>query len=132
MTEQSRTVTLCIAGTQAEYGRRPDEAADCYRQAWDAVEDDYDACIAAHYLARIQPEADAVLHWNQLALAHADASGDERVQSFYPSLYVNLGQAYEALGQTAEAAACFEQAAGLGLVHKPDAAPPHRVAPPHR
>lgn len=123
MSGQSRTVALCIEGTQAEYRHRPDVAVECYRQAWEAAGDNYDACIAAHYLARFQPDAAAVLHWNQVALTHANASEDERVHAFYPSLYVNLGQAYEDVGRTAEAASCYARAAELGLVHEPGAPP---------
>jgi hypothetical protein len=50
-------------------------------------------------------------------LVRADAVGDERVRSFYPSLYVNMGAAYEALGDLAEARRYYDMAAELGLVH---------------
>lgn len=36
---------------------RPDAAATLYRQAWDAVQDEHEACIAAHYLARRPDDA---------------------------------------------------------------------------
>lgn len=123
MDQPSPTVALCIQGTEAEYGGNPAEAARCYQAAWDAAQDDYDACVAAHYLARYQPDPAAVLHWNQVALAHAEATDDARVQEFYPSLYVNLGWAYEQLGQTAAADIFYARAAQLGLVHKPGEAP---------
>ena len=45
-------IKLCIEGTQAEYRGQPDKAHDLYQQAWNAVRDDYEAAIAAHYLAR--------------------------------------------------------------------------------
>ena len=53
----SRTAQLCIAGTQAEYERRLDDARRLYREAWEAVTDDYDACYAHQdkwpFLARL-------------------------------------------------------------------------------
>ncbi|RGC68468.1 hypothetical protein C5N14_13190 [Micromonospora sp. MW-13] len=35
--------------------------------------DDYDACVAAHYLARQQDDPEEILRWNQEALRHAFA-----------------------------------------------------------
>ncbi len=58
------------------------------------------------------------LHWNQEALARADAVGDSRVRSFYPSLYLNMGHSYEVLGNRAEASRYYALAAGLGVVHQ--------------
>lgn len=46
-------------------------------------------------------------------MARAKAVGDERVDSFYPSLYLNLGQSYEALGLRLGK----EQKAGLAWVN---------------
>jgi tetratricopeptide (TPR) repeat protein len=51
------------------------------------------------------------LHWNQKALIRANAVGDDRVRSFYPSLYLNMGHAYEVLGNQAEARKYYELAA---------------------
>lgn len=48
-------VRLCAQGMQAEAEGRDAQARDLFLQAWEAAEDDYDACIAAHYLARHQP-----------------------------------------------------------------------------
>jgi hypothetical protein len=111
---------LCLDSTRAEFqGRREDARALC-RQAWQAAGDDYDACVAAHYVARYEETPEARLYWNQLALTHADAVGDERVRDFYPSLYVNLGRAHELLGHAAEAEQYYQLAAKLGLVHHSD------------
>ncbi len=60
-------------------------------QAWEAPTDDYEACVAAHYEARHQEGPQDALHWNQEALARAEVVGDDRVRSFYPSLYLNMG-----------------------------------------
>ncbi len=102
---------LCIAGMQAERAGRNDEARACYQQAWEISRNSYDACIAAHFLARRQDGAEASLHWNQVALDCAQAVGDERVYGFYPSLYLNLGWSYESLGDLAAARRCYETGA---------------------
>ncbi len=39
-----------------------------------------------------------VYAWNQRALDHANAVSDDRVKEFYPSLYLNMGQSFELLG----------------------------------
>jgi hypothetical protein len=105
-------VKLCARGMQAECEGRNDVARQLFEQAWAERTDDYDACIAAHYLARHQDGPPGNLHWNQLALRHADAVGDERVRGFYPSLYLNLGHAHEQHGDRGQAARYYQLAAG--------------------
>jgi hypothetical protein len=91
-------VELCAAGMAAE--GTPAEARRLFEQAWAARRDDYDACIAAHFLARHQGSADSTLHWNALAVRHAEAVTDGRAAELYASLYLNLGDAHAALGQS--------------------------------
>ncbi|HKN75284.1 MAG TPA: hypothetical protein VJW94_08905 [Candidatus Acidoferrum sp.] len=104
-------VLLCAAGMKAEMEARKDEARLLFLQAWEQSKDDFEACIAAHYVARHQETAKETLRWNQVSLALADAVGDERVQGFYPSLYLNMGKAYEDLGNREEAKRHYELAA---------------------
>jgi len=111
-------IQLCMEGTRAEFEHRLDDARLYYQQAWEARVDDYDACIAAHYVARFQGTPEDTLRWNQAALEHADAVKDGRVRDFYPSLYVNLGHAYEVLGDQVNAQSYYQLAADLGLVHQ--------------
>lgn len=117
MDAENQIMKLCLEGTRAEFEKRFDDARALYWQAWQAVTNDYEACIAAHYVARFQPTPQDTLRWNQEALDRADAVGDNRVASFYPSLYVNLGHAHEALGNQAQAAHYYKLAAELGLRH---------------
>ena len=118
MDTNNTVVKLCIEGTRAEFEGRIDDARALYLQAWQASTNDYEACIAAHYIAQHQTNPQDTLVWNQKALARADAVGDDRVSSFYPSLYVNLGHAYEMLGNQSEAERYYKLAADLGLVHQ--------------
>ncbi len=89
-----------------------------YQKAWEAAQDDYEACIAAHYVARHQENHQERLYWNQVALDKADAVNDERVQEFYPSLFLNMGQSYELLGDVVQAKRYYDLAAGLGAIHQ--------------
>lgn len=115
---ESLVVQLCTAGTQAEFQGRIDDASQLYIQAWQAVSNDYEACIAAHYVARFQKTLAETLRWNLTALHHAKAAGDERVKDFYPSLYLNIGRSYELLGNETEAQKYYALAAALGVVHQ--------------
>lgn len=113
-------IQLCMAGTRAEFEHCIEDACILYQQAWEARTDDYDACIAAHYVARFQDSAEESLQWNQISLEHADAVNDKRVKDFYPSLYLSLGHSYELVGNQSEAQRYYELAAELGVIHQPD------------
>lgn len=102
---------LCQDGMRAEADGRPADARALFEQAWERRTDDYDACVAAHYLARQQDDPEEILRWNQEALRRADAVGDDRVAAFYPSLHVGVAMANERLGKAAAARVAFERAA---------------------
>jgi len=104
-------VRLCVAGMRAEGDGRLDEARELFSQAWAARRDPFEACIAPHYVARHQDSPEETLRWNDEALRQADAVGDERVQAFFASLYLNLGHAHETLGHAAEARRFYDLAA---------------------
>lgn len=115
-------IQLCMRGTQAEFRGEIPTARALYQQAWEMAKNDYEACIAAHYLARHQESPEEVLRWNEEALRRANADrhsdfGDTRVGEFYPSLYLNMGQSHEKLGNQAEAQRYYDLAAALGFPH---------------
>ncbi|MFL7892261.1 MAG: hypothetical protein ACK2UM_15890 [Anaerolineales bacterium] len=110
-------IKLCVEGTRAEFQGQIDEARACYQKAWESAQDDYEACVAAHYMACHQDQPEERLHWNQVALEKAEAVGDARVSEFYPSLYLNLGQSHELLGNRTEAKHYYDLAAELGVLH---------------
>ncbi len=103
-------VQLCADGMRAEAEGRADEAKALYEQAWEAAGDDYERCIAAHYLARHQNGPEQALHWNAECLRYADRVGDERVTGFYPSLYLNMAHSHEQLGDRQRAEECYHAA----------------------
>ena len=102
-------VALCAAGMQLE--GTPEQARRCFEEAWAARRDDYDASIAAHFLARHQPTPAATLSWNVLALHHAQAVTDGRAAAFMASLYLNLADSYATAGELDAAAAAADKAA---------------------
>ncbi|NBD08702.1 MULTISPECIES: tetratricopeptide repeat protein [Corallococcus] len=110
MDPENPVVKLCGQGIQAELARRDDEARDCFQRAWDVASDDYEACIAAHYLARHQPTPEDTRHWNQVSLDRALAVDDARVRPFFASLHLNLGRCAEDQGDLPLARAHYQQA----------------------
>ncbi len=111
MDTSNPVVALCAEGIQAEGEGRNDDALGLFIQAWDKRTDDYDACVAAHYVARHQSTPEDSLRWNQEALTRADAVADDSAQDFYPSLCLNLGWSLENLGRRDDARAYYELAA---------------------
>jgi hypothetical protein len=114
----SPAIQLCIQGTQAEYQGRLANAKILYDQAWELAKNNLERCIAAHYIARFQDTPEARLRWNQKALEQANAAEYEQVKDFYPSLYLNMGQSYEQLGNQVEAEHYYALAAALGTPHQ--------------
>ena len=111
-------INLCIEGTQAEFQGQNDGARSLYQKAWEAAQDDFEACIAAHYVARLKADPHEKLRWNQIALDKAKAIADQRVDDFYPSLYLNMGRSFELLGRMESATRYYNLAAELGFPHR--------------
>jgi hypothetical protein len=107
-----------MAGTRAEFERRLDEARSLFAQAWDAAANDYEASMAAHYVAHLESDPAAALGWHLEALRRARL--DPHTAEFLPSLYVSLGGAYERVGDAEAARRYFDLAADCGLVHQPE------------
>jgi hypothetical protein len=89
----------------------PAEARRLFEQAWAARSDDFDAAVAAHFLARHQPTPVDTLHWNTVAVRHAEAVADGRAAELLASLYLNLGDAQANIGDMVSAAATARRAA---------------------
>jgi thioredoxin-like negative regulator of GroEL len=107
-----------MLGTQAEFEKRVGDAQRLYKEAWDSAADDYEKCIAAHYVAHLETEPHAALEWNLAALNYARQVQSELVKKFFPSLYVNLGHSYKVMGDAEQSDYYFKLAADLGLIHQ--------------
>lgn len=101
-------VALCAEAMAIE--GTGEEAKRLVERAWDLRRDDYDAALVAHFLARHQPTAADTLHWNALAIRHAEAVEDDRAKQFMASLYLNLADSQANVGDLTSAAATAERA----------------------
>lgn len=77
-----------------------------FAELWQALplDDFFHRCVLAHYMADLQTEPNAELHWDELALEAALAAAPESFEqqmpgvtwaSFLPSLHLNLASCYE-------------------------------------
>jgi tetratricopeptide (TPR) repeat protein len=112
-------IKLCLLGSEAEFKRDLDQARRLFQSAWEVASTDFEKCIAAHYVGHVAELPAEALRWHQRALHHARQAPEAAVAPFWPSLYVNLGQAYEDMNRPVEAATFFKLAAELGLQHRP-------------
>ncbi len=103
-------VALCAAGMAIE--AKPDEAKKLFEQAWEKRSDDFDAAIAAHYLARHQPSASDKLRWDALAVEHAERVPDDSAKEMFPSLYLNLASSLMEAGRMDDARNAAHTASG--------------------
>jgi hypothetical protein len=113
MDRENPIVKLCAEGMSLEAGGHPAEAAKVFVQAWQMATDDFEASIAAHYVARHQDSPVEALQWNQISLDRANLADKERVRGFYPSLYLNMGKAHEDLDHIEEAKHFYKLAEGI-------------------
>jgi tetratricopeptide (TPR) repeat protein len=110
MDPNNPVIQLCSQGMQAEAKGQFEDARAIFQQAWDIHANDYEGCIAAHYLARHQDSPEESLRWNQESLDRANAVADDSVKGFFPSLYLNMGYSYEVLGELDQAEEYYEKA----------------------
>ena len=105
----NRVVARCAEGMARE--GEPEVAMRLFEEAWALRSDDFEAAIAAHYMARHQPSAADALHWNALAVHHAERVSDGRASELLASLYLNLADAHEKAGAQGPAALAVRRAA---------------------
>lgn len=105
MEDDVMTDKVCHAQELVSYGDR-EGACTLYIDLWDEAvrtENQYQACIVAHFMAHAHVEPEEQFDWHLRALHAAEAVDDERVNTFYPSLYANLGEVSLRLGNLAQA-----------------------------
>ncbi|MGS2645463.1 hypothetical protein [Streptosporangium sp. G12] len=105
-------VTMARIGQGVELGRRGEREAarKLFSELWEEIGvtgDPLHRCALAHWMADVQDEVKEELLWDLRALEAADLVTDERAQQagvagpvsgFYPSLHLNLGDAYRRFG----------------------------------
>jgi hypothetical protein len=102
MDPENSIVKLCVQGMEHESNGDVETASRLFLSAWEQATDDFERCIAAHYVARNQSPEEALV-WNQRSLDLARAVNDDRVRGFLPSLYLNMGKSYEDLARLDDA-----------------------------
>lgn len=104
--------TMAALGEGIDLSQRGERAAASavFAKIWAEIGVDGDAfhrCAVAHHMADLQDDPHEELLWDLRALDAADLVTDERarragvespVRGFYPSLHLNLGEAYRKLG----------------------------------
>lgn len=99
----NKIVQLCSEGMNAEFEGRLEESKALFNQAWESASDNFEAFIAAHYMARRQLSPEEKLKWNLESYHLANTIEGEGMKKYFPSLCLNVGKSYEDLGQIQEA-----------------------------
>jgi hypothetical protein len=96
---------------------------------WDEMGEDagdpFHRCVLAHFMADLQDDGRAELHWDERALAAVASVTDERAQEydaslqvrgFMPSLYLSLADDHRRLGEVERAQEFLERARSVSGV----------------
>ncbi|WP_326826000.1 hypothetical protein [Streptosporangium sp. NBC_01756] len=109
MTEPDATMARIGQGIELGHSGDREAARRLFAGLWEeigAAGDPLHRCALAHSMADVQDDVREELRWDLRALEAADLVTDERAQQagvaavrgFYPSLHLNLGDAYHKLG----------------------------------
>jgi len=99
----NKVVQLCSEGMSAEFEGKLAESELLFMKAWETATDDFEAFIAAHYMARRQLSLEDKLKWNLKSFNLANKIEGDGMKKYLPSLCLNVGKSYEDLEQIAEA-----------------------------
>ena len=103
-------VKLCLQGMGLEGKGKPEEAVALFLQAWNEATEDFEKFLAAHYVTRHQKTVSDKLKWLDTALQFALKINNDAVKSAFPSLYLNIAECYEELGDLESAKKNYESA----------------------
>jgi rifampin ADP-ribosylating transferase len=94
----NQIVRLCLQAMAMEEQSHIEEAGKIFLQAWNEASDDFEKFLTAHFVARQQRNLSDKLQWQEKSLQFALIINDETVKSAYYTLYSNVAQSHEALG----------------------------------
>ena len=100
---QNKLIQQCLQGINREENGKPDEANLLFLQAWHAAADDFEKFITAYFVARHQKSNSDKLKWLETSLQFALKTKDDTVKSALPTLYLNIAQCCDALGDSNKA-----------------------------
>ncbi len=90
---------LCAEGMMHEGNR--EVASALFNRAWQMAQSNMERAVAAHYVARHQPDTLSKLHWDEKALQFAKEIPGNDAINILPSLHLNIGKCHEDLGDKA-------------------------------
>lgn len=97
---KNNIIRLCMMGMGMEDSCKPEEASILFFKAWSEATNDFERFIAAYYVARHQKNILDRLKWMETSLQYAIELNDDSVKSAFPSLYLNIAECYEELGDS--------------------------------
>ncbi len=101
-------IKLCMSGMSLEGSGNIEAAAAMFQKAWNEAKDDYERFIAAYHLARLQKSITDKLKWMETSLQCVQNINDDNVRSAYTTLYLNIANCYEELGDAEHAKRNYE------------------------
>ena len=101
-------IKLCMNGMGLEDSGNIEDAVKVFHKAWNEATDDYERFIAAFHVARLQKSVTEKLKWMETSLQCALKINDENVKSAYPTLYLNIANCYEELGDSVNSKRNYE------------------------
>lgn len=101
-------IKLCMSGMSFEDSKKTEDAIMMFHKAWNEATDDYEKFIAAYHLARQQKSITDKLKWMKISLQCALNINDENVKSAYSTLYLNIAECFEELGNSDNAKKYYE------------------------
>ena len=103
-------VKLCLQGMELEEKGKPEEASRIFLQAWNEAADDFEKFLAAHYVTRHQKNVSDKLKWLETSLQLALKIDSDYAKGVLSSLYLNIAECYEELGDFDNAKKNYELA----------------------
>jgi hypothetical protein len=102
-------------GIALVHGGQREQARRVFEGLWREIETEgepFHRCVLAHFMADVQDDPRDELSWDLRALEAAESLTDERVKAhhvsmslsgFFPSLHLNVGEAYRKVGDSKNA-----------------------------
>ena len=106
----NKVVQLCAQGMSFEGEGDIADAKKCFLNAWAESTTDMEKFTSAHYVARHQDSIAEKLKWDETALRFALKMEEATMQSYYPSLYLNIAKCHEDLCDHSSAREHYQKA----------------------
>jgi tetratricopeptide (TPR) repeat protein len=99
----NHVVRLCVQGMVLDAQGKGEEAQAVFGQARETAGNDFERFLAMYFVAKQQIKTEERLHCYEESLRFAISAGSLSAQSAYSTLYGQIAQCYEALGDLSQA-----------------------------